>query len=268
MESKNKRLFFAFEIDAPWPTSFPKGRLLQKEGRHLTVAFLGEVDYSLLEPLLSSIPLPSFKVSLAGQFDKIHFLPKRHPRVAAWEISWLDEEGSLLAYVQTLSAWLKEKDFRLSEHNEFLSHVTVSRAPFDYDGWRNSFQKLPVILKNLHLYESLGQLHYKPIWSHHLLPPFEEVEHTADVAFKIHGENVHQIYLHALTALAFKMPRLLEYAKEDTSVTTVDDIIIQLNAIISRADTDVGCMFKAVSLHGEIQDQPDGSLLWEMIVDV
>ena len=33
--------FFAFSLEAPWPETFPEGRLLAAEDRHLTLAFLG-----------------------------------------------------------------------------------------------------------------------------------------------------------------------------------------------------------------------------------
>lgn len=214
------------------------------------------------------MPLPTFHVGFSGQFDKILFLPQAHPRVVAWQVSWFQKESPLQTYIYVLQEWLKENGFKTGGHKEFLPHVTLCRAPFDYATWKKEFHKLPLMLKSLHLYESLGQLQYKPIWSHLILPPFEELEHTADIAFKIRGETVDQIYWHALTAMAFKMPELLDYAIESPQIDTVDAIIMQLNAIISRADTALGCMFKAVSLHGEIDLQTDGTLEWEMIVDV
>ena len=36
-----KRLFFGFEVKAPWPQGLPKGRILKEDQRHITIAFLG-----------------------------------------------------------------------------------------------------------------------------------------------------------------------------------------------------------------------------------
>lgn len=268
MDEKNKRLFFAFEVNAPWPKSLPKGRLLQEEQRHMTVAFLGQANYSKLLPFLPKIPLPPFKVGLTGEFDRLLFLPERHPRVAAWHVSWLDDGQLLAAYAHNLIDWLKGQNFNLDDRKEFLPHVTIGRAPFDFHAWRESFQKLPMLVRNLHLYESLGQLHYQPIWTQHLHAPFEELEHTADIAFKVRGETVSQIFLHAAAALAFKYPEMLKFKKDNVHISTIDDVIIELNRLISRTDATVGCPFKAVSFHGEIEQDPDETLTWEMIVDV
>ena len=47
VENESKRLFFGFEVDAPWP-SLPEGRMIKEKDRHVTVAFLdrlpGEVE--------------------------------------------------------------------------------------------------------------------------------------------------------------------------------------------------------------------------------
>ena len=50
-------------------------------------------------------------------------------------------------------------------------------------------------------------------------------------------------------------------------INTIDDIVIELNRIISRTDSAVGCSYKAVSFHGQIEKQAD-IFTWEMIVDV
>lgn len=267
-QEQYKRLFFAFEVEAPWPASLPTGRLLHEKQRHMTVAFLGHANYSKLLPLLPNIPLPPFKVGLAGIFEKIHFLPKGHPRVVAWHAAWFNDAFSISTYSRTLIDWLKTQGFTPDDRKEFLPHVTLCRAPFDFDSWRQTFQKLPLITKSLHLYESLGQLHYQPVWTYHLHAPFEELDHTADIAFKIYGETTLQLYTHAMTALAFKFPELLKFRTEDVQVTTVDEIVIELNRIVSRTDSAIGCPFKAISFHGEIEQDQDRSLTWEMIVDV
>lgn len=268
--SLHKRLFFAFEVDAPWPAEMPRGRMLQEGERHLTVAFLGNSDYGQLEPLLKGIPLPPFKVGLAGEFDNIVFLPQGHPRVAAYHVSWMDQSSALADYSRILIDWLKSHGFNPDDRKEFLPHVTLCRAPFDSHAWREAFQPLPAVIKNLHLYESMGQLRCRPLWTYPLQIPFEEIEHTADIAFRIRGETTSQIFSHALTALAFKSPEMIKFKQGSTcsSIHTIDDIVIELNRIISRTDAAVGCSFKAVSFHGKIEKGPSGTLTWEMIVDV
>lgn len=267
-----KRLFFAFDLLAPWPNELPRsGRLLAEDDRHMTMAFLGQADYSKLKPLLQEIPLPPFKVGLAGYFDKILFLPKQHPRVAAWHMAWLDDPEPFLSYLQCLHTWLRQAGFLVDsrEGESFLPHITVCRAPFDFAEWRKMFYKMPCALGSFHLYESLGQLRYQSLWSHSLASPFEEIEHTADLAFKITGENLQELFCHAFVALAFKDPRLLKYYREENvPIGNIDDVITQLNAIVSHMDTVEGVSIKAVCFHGDVIQEKDGLLTWEMIVDV
>lgn len=253
---QTKRLFFGFEIVAPWPEELPKGRLLREEDRHLTIAFLGEEK---LDQILTQIPKPSFSLGLGGMFDQAFFLPKRSPRVAAWHIKWF--EGELESYQKQLVAWLKEKGFSLKE-KEFLSHVTIARQPFSVADWKKAFQPLPLFLGNLQLYESLGKSRYKVCWSHPILPPFEEKEHTADIAFTIRGANLFELFLHAQLALSFHFPPLVRYISLE-KVMHPEEMIEMLNRCIALADEKEGCPFKAVSYHGNMEEQE-----WEMIVDV
>ena len=80
MEEDRKRLFFALEVQAPWPQPMPAGRRLDEMHRHMTVAFLGVVDYGILQPALAEIPKLPFQIGLTGIFDQCLFLPERHPR--------------------------------------------------------------------------------------------------------------------------------------------------------------------------------------------
>ena len=132
--------------------------------------------------------------------------------------------------------------------------------------WRKSFSPLPFTFHQLHLYESAPGLQYTPIWSRALIPPFEELEHTADLAFTLHGESVQAIYHNAFTALAFHFPPLLHYRQE--APDTFDKIVSQLNRALALADAENGCPFKAVSHHGELVKDTQAVLTWEMIVDV
>jgi SHS2 domain-containing protein/2'-5' RNA ligase len=264
-----KRAFFAFETIAPWPEKLPSGRILKEQDRHLTVAFLGQTDFLKLQPLLETCPLPDFKVGKGGIFNKCLFLPERHPNVAAWHIEWLDNPENIESYRETLILWLQENDIFIdTRHARFLSHVTIARKPQKPDEWKKAFHPLPVMITNLHLYESLGNSQYRPLWTHPIKAPFEEIDHTADIAFVIRGKNLVELHNHARLGLAFHFPSFLRAFSETAAAKTLDDIIIDLNATVASLDQEEGCPFKAVSFHGSIAEQSDKTLEWEMIVDV
>ncbi len=129
-----KRLFFGLEVKAPWPTTFPSGRLIEEEMRHLTLAFLGNADDEKFLPLLPSLPSPNLNVGIVGQFDQPLFLPPHHPHVASWHITWLENADLLTKFYEKLHQWLQIK-----KHRDFLPHVTLARSPFDLKGWKKSF---------------------------------------------------------------------------------------------------------------------------------
>lgn len=267
MHRSKKRVFFAFDTQAPWPETLPSGRLLKAEDRHMTLAFLGEVDESQLLQKLKEFPPPPFQVGLAGFFSACLFLPPLHPNVIAWNIQWLDEDQQLLNYRAYFLEWLKFVGFQTRDTNQnWLCHVTLARKPFVKEQWLDSFYPLPLFISNIHLYESLGHSSYAPLWTFPLVSPFEEIEHTADIAYVIKGENLRQIYQHALIALAFRFPAFLAYNKQK-NFDNLDDVIIGLNAVIAEADAHIGCPFKAISFHGQLE-QDHSILKWEMIVDV
>lgn len=270
MENKEneKRLFFGIEVSAQWPSKMPQGRILDPAHRHMTLAFLGLADYPKLQKHLSTFPKPSFNCGLVGKFNECLFLPPRHPHVVAWNASWGEDAAALVAFQKTLISWLQEGGFNPdTRHEEWLPHVTICRSPFNYKQWRRSFSELPFIAKDIHLFESMGNLKYMPVWSYPLKSPFEEIEHTADLAFRIFGENLAQIHSHATYALAFKFPSLLPFISFPFESHDLDDVIITLNDIIAKADAKIGCPIKAISFHGEIKKE-DNLLMWEMIIDV
>lgn len=272
MQNQEKRVFFALEVQAPWPQPLPAGRRLDEKHRHMTVAFLGAVEYGILQPALAEIPKLPYAVGLTGIFDQCLFLPERHPRVVAWHVDWLEGKEQIAAYQQQLIAFLLERGFNPDARKEFLPHVTLSRAPFKPHPWKKRFERLPMMAGSLHLYESVGNLKYEPIWTQEVVPPFNEIEHTADVAFQIHGKSLQQIQLHALVALAFKFPpmlnQLVDQLERMPPPETLDDVIIHLNESVTHVDARRGCPFKAISFHGDLQELNDGILRWEMIVDV
>ena len=165
-----------------------------------------------------------------------------------------------------LSDWLKAMGYPIDER-PFFPHITIARAPFDIKDWLAHFDPLPFFVKAIHLYQSLGNLHYQSIWESPLIPPFEEFEHTADIAFLVRGNTPQELHLNAQIALAFKFPPLVNFLSTILQ-DSLDEIIISLNEIVAKADMELGCPFKAISFHGKIIKDPYQILHWEMIVDV
>ncbi len=185
--------------------------------------------------------------------------------MVAWEVQWFDKD--LPNYQEKLHLWAKTLGFKCKD-TEWLSHVTISRSPFNPKQWEEEFTPLPCFAKAIHLYESLGASNYQSLWTHPLHPPFIEIPHTADIAFSIFGQDLIHLYCSAFIALAFKYPRLTTYFQKPPSLTCLDEVIIELNRLISSVDQKEGCPLKAVSFHGEIQSLKENQIQWEMIVDI
>ncbi|HEY2810705.1 MAG TPA: hypothetical protein VGJ00_04890 [Rhabdochlamydiaceae bacterium] len=265
LENESKRLFFAAQIKATWPQEFPLGRMILEETRHMTLAFIGNSSYEALETLLPQVPLPSFRVGLSGIGTALAFLPKEHARVVALDIMWLEDPHFFFVFQSALSAWLTASGYALKKQ-AFYPHITIARAPFDKEKWLEHFEPVPFYLAAIHLYESLGNLEYRSLWSHLLENPFTSIDHTADIAFEVCGESIQQLFLHAQLALFFTFPPLAQFYTP-SSINTFNEIIVELNRMIAMADAEIGCAFKAVSFHGSIQKRNE-LLYWEMIVDV
>lgn len=266
-DDDTKRLFFGAQVEAPWPREYPQARIIDEKMRHITLAFLGQNSLSHLQTLLSSIPHPTFHIGPTGIADELIFLPPKMSRVAAVCVKWLETPFQLNAYQKTLCDWLNAQDYSLDER-PFFPHITIARSPFEKKDWQEKFSPLPFYVRGIHLYESIGNLQYRSIWQWLLLPPFEELEHTADIAFLVRGTTLQELYLHAQVALAFEFPPLIHFFDIDHLPNSLDEIIISLNAIVTKTDTEFGCPFKAVSFHGKIKNDPQNFFFWEMIVDV
>lgn len=267
MKEEMKRLFFGVEVHAPWPPKLPLGRMLDASHRHITLAFLGNIPLHPLQDILSTIPIPTDSIGLAGEFDICLLLPPHRPNVVAWHAKWREESPWIVTFQHNLSVWLSAHHYSMDKR-EWMPHTTLCRKPFDPHAWKKTFTSLPFYLQSIHLYESIGNLTYIPIWSYPVLAPFEEIDHTADMAFIVRGKTFQQLYHNAFTALAFRFPSFLNYFAEKLSIQTIDDVIIGLNQIIGEADAAMGCPFKAVSFHGEAVALQNETLQWEMIVDV
>lgn len=266
MNSDEKRLFFGFSIDASWPTNYPDGRIIREEDRHITFAFLGNVSYEILKKELPSFPRPDFRIGPVGKTTHFIFLPKHHSRVVAYDIQWLTGATFIDKYHAQVLKWLNKHQLP-EDHRPLLSHATVARAPFHKQAWEDVFEILPMRITGIHLYESMGNLHYSSLWHLSLIPPFEEIEHTADIAFILRAERESDLFIHAAIALSFRYPPLLNFIPSQYPLPTLEDIIRSLNKMISLCDQEIGCPFKAVSYHGLCKKEND-LIIWEMIVDV
>jgi len=252
--TESERLFFAAEINAAWPEKLPEGRLIKPEFRHMTLSFLGMTDRKTLMDKLDEVPLPSWRLPPCGIFEKWIFLPVETPRVVAAVPAFLEGEKELLDYQKKLSS------------SSFLPHVSISRDPFDKEAWESFSCQIPFFIQGIALYKSLGHSNYQLLWGHQLLAPFEEIEHTADIAYKIRGENYSQLALHAVFALSFSFPAFLKYLKNIPALSSVQDIVALLNRWIAEIDILEGIGLKAVSYHATIEK--NDLLEWTMIVDV
>lgn len=262
-----KRVFLGFSVQAPWPDTYPRGRIIEENVRHITCAFLGNINFAPLEKNLPNFPCPTFLLGPVGVSDKVLFLPKFKPRVVAHQISWFgDGKHEVETFQKMLLDWLASLEYSV-DRRPLLPHVTLARAPFEKQEWEEAFEKLPFIVTGIHLYESLGNLRYTSIWEMPLLPAFEEFEHTADIAFHIRGKTLQELYRNGAIALSFTYPPLLSFI-EKIPVDNLDQVVRHLNAMISACDLKMGCPFKAVSYHGKIKQDNKGLLHWAMIVDV
>jgi 2'-5' RNA ligase len=263
--NEEKRLFFATEITGAWPQDFPAGRILDEENRHLTLAFLGTTSLSKLLEKIKMIPLPLFDLGPAGYCSHWIFLPsEKEARVVATEILPSD---FLQDYQKTLACWLKNEGYLSKDARPFFPHITVARGSFEVEAWKKFPCRVPFYVRSIALLESLGNSHYKSAWRHSFIPPFAEIEHTADIAFLIRGKDFLELFLHAQLALAFKFPPMLAYFSKEQDFPSLDTVIAALNGLVARADLDIGVPFKAVSYHDEMAYHSN-HLEWKMIVDV
>ncbi|MBM3207869.1 MAG: hypothetical protein FJZ57_04615 [Chlamydiae bacterium] len=260
-QSELKRLFIAWECSTSYSETFPRGRSIYP--LHLTLAFLGDCK---LTPALAS---PEFfqsalgKIAPCGLAKKLLFLPENISRVVALKIENLPPyffEGR-----QIIVQWLQENGFSIDKR-PFYPHVSLSRNPFDKEEWIQWFKETTVICKNLHLYESVGNLVYEPLWSIPFTPPYEEIEHTADFGFLIRGYDLKELLSNAQIALATKFPELIPYITPSEPID-LNQVKLFLNKMISKVDEEIGSPIKAISYHGTLEKKTD-FLEWEMIIDV
>ena len=181
-QEDEKCLFLGVHVVGSWPRSFPPARLIEEEMRHITLAFFGVTSYSRLSSLLPSMPKPPFPVGLGGMGDYIEFFS----HVVATHVTWFEETHLFLEYYTLVQAWLNAHGYP-TDTRPYNPHITLARQPFSFHDWKQIISPIPFYATGIHLYESLGHSHYKPLWEIPLPAPFEEIEHTADIAFLVRG---------------------------------------------------------------------------------
>jgi len=269
MQEDTKRVFFGFEIETNWlKTPFEK-KIIQEKNRHITLLFLADQNFLVIEKVLNEIPSLDLKVPLSGFFDEILFLPKKHPRVVAYRANFMNKTHEIQKFQKDLFEFFKSKNFQMKPNRDnFIPHVTVCRNNFDVQEWKNIFLPFGFYVKSFNLFESLQNSEYKTLWKKDFLKPFDEILHTADIAFNIKGESFFDLLHNAFIALSFKNSIILNYYKDLKNVNNIDDVIINLNELITKAEIDgIHMPFKAISFHADIKRE-NNILSWEMIVDV
>jgi len=269
MFEEKKRFFFGFEVETIWPNIFEEKKIIKEKNRHITLLFLGENNLKDVEKLLNDLPLLNEQIAPVGFFDECLFLPEKSPRLVAYRVNFLNKKSKIQNYQKNLFEFFQTKKiFIKHNHKNFLPHITICRNNFDIKKWEESFQQFPLYLKSFNLFESLGDCNYQTLWKKSFLKPFDEIEHTADIAFIIKGNNFSDLLYNSFIALSFKVFNFLHYFKNLKDVSSIDDVIINLNELITKAEIDGEHLpFKAVSFHSNIEKKDD-ILNWEMIVDV
>ncbi len=265
----DKRLFFAFSIHTPWPENLPPGRIIEENNRHMTFVFLGNQNPETLLNQIDDLPHPSFSIGKTGKFSECCFLPKKEANTASWEGNWFNNGSQVESYHNKLVQALMSQGYSLNRRSDtFFPHVTIARRPFNKEEWLEAFTQLPFYLKEFHLLESLGHSQYRSLWNVPFLHPFDEFEHTADIAFTIRGETLTELYANAATALCFEYPAMTSFVNIVKKPQSLEELIQLLNHHLFEIDCQIGVPFKAVSYSGKMKETNARFYEWEMIVDV
>ncbi|NGX56578.1 MAG: RNA 2',3'-cyclic phosphodiesterase [Candidatus Anoxychlamydiales bacterium] len=268
MEKNTRKLFFAFEIETIWIDNFKNASVVDKKNRHLTLLFLGENDLNEIKKQLDLMPKLNLLLGSCGYFDKPFFLPKNNSRVAAYNAIFLEDNAKIENYQKNLYSFFLKEEFNLKNEKDFLPHITILRKDFEKKEFEKQFKQTPFYLKSFNLYESLFHSNYKALWKMDYLAPFIELKHTADIAFEVRGKDFDSLLLHSFIALCFKEFKLLKYKKNLKKVSSIDDIIIDLNEILTLMEIDgYQASFKAISFNQKNWVK-DNIIYWEMVIDV
>ncbi len=255
----DKRLFFGFEVHAPWPDSLPGANTLKAKHCHLTLLYLGSTSYKKIRNLIPQMPNPPFRVGPLGVSDACLCLPKRHPDIITWHVEPFGSDP-ITAYQKEVTDFLVNHGYEIKEKQQ-IKHITLGRSAILKKELKKSFRPTPLYFKNLHLYESLKGNRYEPIWTHDLLPPFEEVNKGS---FTLYGESFQQVFLNAQIALAFKFPALTPFLDPHYKVRNLHDGGVRLTAIINQAYREANVPIESAFFPEEGKESK-GVLTWDLI---
>lgn len=276
---EKKRLFLGFEVFSNLKKIPFEKKQIDKKNRHMTMLFLKNQYVTDILKKLPYISLEAFSIGLVGYYNRCLFLPKKNPRLVAYQVDFFEKndlvENFYKKLLEIFNEQLHQNSKIFEEKNNkdiksFLPHVTMCRDGFDKKRWEKSFEILPLYLKSFSLYESFQNSKYEKIKEYPLINPFEEIAHTADIAYMIRGKNLIDLLYNSFIALCFKAKDFLKYKNLITSnlIKNIDDIVILLNDIIAQMEIDgFHLPFKAVSFNTNIT-KDENILNWEMIVDV
>ena len=171
-------MFWGFELAIDWPALPQDGRIVSSESRHATIAFLGNIDLSIIKNYAERYK-PEVDSVLSGHIDKFVSLPNMSkPRVLCLS-GRLDDESKTLKVVDQIKNDMMNLGIKI-EKRKWLFHVTVARAPFKnkniaslaMEYWRKNTQgaesRANFYFKNICLYQSLPGLKYEKLYSYEL----------------------------------------------------------------------------------------------------
>lgn len=260
------RVFIGFQVDAPWPAKLPNGGHIHPGERHMTLAFLGDVDLDSLLSHLPEFPLPPLTMGFVGHFSETLFLPPKHPSVVAWHADLEEKHREISEYQLQVSDWLKLRGFPpAGEHRVWLPHVSICRTPFDKHEWEQVFEKYPFTCSKIHLYESVGNLRYESRWIYSLFPPFEQIKNSEGLVYTIRGKSLDEVYKHTQAALTFLDTHFLSAFDERAQPKNIEQMERSFNDSLRRVNAKWGSSVKSLrSIEGDKENQ--GYLEWKIEV--
>jgi len=93
------------------------------------------------------------------------------------------------------------------------------------------------------------------------------MESREGLVFRVYGKSLQQIFYNAQIALAFKCSELLPFLDPRFEGHSIEEGILQLNAIVARASKEAETPQMRVEFQGEVTPIK-GVLMWEMVVNV
>jgi 2'-5' RNA ligase len=195
MISKNyKRVFIALKVFSNWKDNQVKGRIIDRKWRHITLAFLGQTEISKLLKFVEEIPaIWDLEIPIFGYFNKLLLLPPFKARVLGLNPLFFENTEKIFTFQQTLTNELAQVGLLNQKSVNWLPHVSLVRAPFNYLSYSKHFFNFPFYCESIVIYESLGHLKYKELLSYPLKEPFTISETENSILIKAFGLKSEQL---------------------------------------------------------------------------